>query len=339
MQATAPPAAVALVGLLAAGSLAMWLLAVRRLRQREPLEPRRPVPWGAVEVLLIVLMYLFASGLSVMYFVVPLDDNATLTVASSFLLSLTGLVSLAVIAAGVLLLRRVAGATWRDLGLSRRDLLSDLRLGLAAGLAITAPVYAIQSILTVGFGFESKHPLIELVERERTFSVFAVAVFLAVGVAPLAEEFLFRVLLQGWLEAWQTRRAAERQLNSGVLASITAKVDNADAALAVSVDSDNPYAAPLALPTSTSTALNSAPIDTQIDLAAGQLVPGWLPLVASAAIFALLHATQGPDPVALFPLALVLGYLYRQTHRLVPSLVAHAFLNATSMLLLWLNLG
>lgn len=346
MQATAPPAAVALVGLLAAGSLAMWLLAVRRLRAGEPLvpfEPRRPVPWGGIEVLLIVLGYLFANGLAAIYFVAPVGEDATVSVVSSLTLAITGLASLLVIAAGAVLLWRAAGATWRDLGLSRRHLLPDVRLGLAAGLAITAPVYAIQSIFTTLFKFESEHPLIEMVERGQNFTIFAVAVFLAVGVAPLAEEFLFRVLLQGWLEARQTRGMAERQLNAGILGNSATRVENAESPAAVSVDSDNPYAAPpaipLSLPNSAAPTPNAATLDAQIALVAGQLVPGWAPLVTSAVIFALLHATQGPDPIALLPLALVLGYLYRQTHRLVPSLVAHAFLNATSMLLLWLNLA
>ena len=340
MQATAPPAAVALVGLLAAGSLAMWLLAVRRLRAGEPLvpfEPRRPVPWGGIEVLLIVLGYLFANGLAAIYFVAPIGEDATASVVSSLTLTITGLASLLVIAAGAVLLWRAAGATWRDLGLSRRHWLPDVRLGLAAGLAITAPVYAIQSIFTTLFKFESEHPLIEMVERGQNFTIFAVAVFLAVGVAPLAEEFLFRILLQGWLEARQMRGRAERQLNAEMLENIAAKVENAESSQLVSVDSDNPYAAPPAIATSTMPI--DAQADTTIDLVAGQLMPGWAPLITSAVIFALLHATQGPDPIALLPLALVLGYLYRQTHRLVPSLVAHAFLNATSMLLLWLNLA
>lgn len=335
MQATAPPAAVALVGLLAAGSLAMWLLAVRRLRAGEPLvpfEPRRPVPWGVVEFVLIIALYFMIGGLAAWLFTDTFDVVPESQVPTLQGMLALGLASLLVIGCGAVLIRGVAGATWRDLGLSRRHLLSDVLLGLAAGLAITAPVYAIQSILTTLMKFESEHPLIEMVERDRGFTIFAVAVFLAVGVAPLAEEFLFRVLLQGWLEAWQMRGRAERQLNVEMLGSIAAKIENAESPQVVSVDSDNPYAAPL--PTT-----DTIPIETQIELTAGQLAPGWAPLVASAVIFALLHATQGPDPIALFPLALVLGYLYRQTHRLVPSLVAHAFLNGNSMLLLWLNLA
>ena len=186
-------------------------------------------------------------------------------------------------------------------------------------------------------GISNNKALIEMVERGQNFTIFAVAVFLAVGVAPLAEEFLFRILLQGWLEARQMRGRAERQLNAEMLENIAAKVENAESSQVVSVDSDNPYAPPPAIASSTMPIESQA--DTTIDLVAGQLMPGWAPLITSAVIFALLHATQGPDPIALLPLALVLGYLYRQTHRIVPSLVAHAFLNATSMLLLWLNLA
>ncbi len=40
-----------------------------------------------------------------------------------------------------------------------------------------------------------------------------------------------------------------------------------------------------------------------------------------------------PDPLTLFFLALVLGMLYYRTHRITPSLVVHAALNATSVIL------
>ncbi|MBX9789823.1 MAG: CPBP family intramembrane metalloprotease [Pirellulales bacterium] len=340
MQPIAPPVAVALLAALAAGSLAMWVLAVRRLRAGEPLisfEPRRPVPWGVAEFVLIILLYFVIGGLVARFLFDDPGGGVKSSRATTIGLLLTGLASLAVIGGGALVLVRVAGATWRDLGWSRRDLWGDLRLGLAAGLAITAPVFAVQSIVTTGFGLKSEHPLIELVERERTFSVYLVALFLAVGVAPLAEEFLFRVLLQGWLEARQTRAAAERQLNDALAAQLASPAAALDATGTSSTDADNPYAAPRITPEPTHS--SAAPINDEIDLVAGQLVPAWWPLVTSAAIFAALHVTQGPDPIALFPLALVLGYLYRQTHRLLPSLVAHAFLNAASMLLLWLNLG
>ncbi|MGD9647039.1 MAG: lysostaphin resistance A-like protein [Pirellulales bacterium] len=338
MHPTAPPAAVGFLGLLAAGSLVMWVLVVLRLRAGEPLvplEPRRPVPWGGVEILLIIAAYFFLGGL-VSLLVLHIPVNASEPIFTPFNVLLMGAFSLVVVCIGAFVLRRLAGATWRDLGWSPHELTRDIRLGLAAGLVITAPVYAIQTLFTEWFEFPSEHPLLELVVREPTFLVYAVAIFLAVGVAPLAEEFLFRVLLQGWLEAWQSRSAAERVLTREALIELAASRADSNASAietpALPSDRDNPYAAP---PATT----RGAPIDLSVELAASRLAPAWWPLVASAAIFAALHATQGPDPIALFPLALVLGYLYRQTHRLLPSLVAHAFLNSASMLLLWLNLA
>ena len=60
-----------------------------------------------------------------------------------------------------------------------------------------------------------------------------------------------------------------------------------------------------------------------------------LPIVASAALFAAVHSW--PDAISLFLLALALGWLYQRTHRLMPSVVLHLCLNATSMALLWLS--
>lgn len=62
--------------------------------------------------------------------------------------------------------------------------------------------------------------------------------------------------------------------------------------------------------------------------------PSFAPVVASAAIFALMHLSSGIDVVPLFFLALGLGYLYRQTHRLWPGIVVHSLLNAFSMAML-----
>ena len=62
--------------------------------------------------------------------------------------------------------------------------------------------------------------------------------------------------------------------------------------------------------------------------------PLW-PVFISAGIFALLHVAHGPDFIALFILALGLGYIYRQTHRVLPCIIIHFMLNGTSMALLF----
>jgi membrane protease YdiL (CAAX protease family) len=64
--------------------------------------------------------------------------------------------------------------------------------------------------------------------------------------------------------------------------------------------------------------------------------PGWLPIVTSAGLFSLLHFSHGPDWIPLFFLALGLGYLYRQTHRITPCVVVHLLVNSLAVLQLWL---
>ena len=85
-----------------------------------------------------------------------------------------------------------------DLGLTLAHIQADLRLGGAAFVMMGPVVYAIQMILVSWF--PSRHPLTTMFLENPSWSIFLLAGFAAVVVAPLVEEFLFRVLLQGWLD-------------------------------------------------------------------------------------------------------------------------------------------
>ena len=61
---------------------------------------------------------------------------------------------------------------------------------------------------------------------------------------------------------------------------------------------------------------------------------GWLPIGIVSLLFGLAHLGYGPEPVPLFFLALMLGYIYYRTHRIVPCIVAHATFNSFSMAML-----
>ena len=140
------------------------------------------------------------------------------------------------------------------------------------------PICGLQALLEQLVAY--KHPLIEALKAQPNRATFISTTIAALVAAPLFEEFLFRVLLQGWFEAIEARR---RVLRLGIPGE----------------------------------------------------GPAWWPIVLSAALFAMLHIGQGPAPIPLFFLALVLGYLYQRTHRIWPSLVTHFLLNAGSMLILW----
>jgi membrane protease YdiL (CAAX protease family) len=52
-------------------------------------------------------------------------------------------------------------------------------------------------------------------------------------------------------------------------------------------------------------------------------------------LFAAAHVGYGPEPAPLFVLALILGFCYQRTHRIIPSIVAHGLFNLLSMIALW----
>jgi membrane protease YdiL (CAAX protease family) len=71
-------------------------------------------------------------------------------------------------------------------------------------------------------------------------------------------------------------------------------------------------------------------LDRGVESAESPRRPPWWPIWASAIFFSLMHLSHGPDWIPLLVLSLGLGYLYRQTHRLLPCIVVHFLLNLVS---------
>ena len=95
-----------------------------------------------------------------------------------------------------------------------RTVAGDLRLGLIGFVMLAPPVYAMQGLL-VYFWQPSKHPLMEMFKASPDPGFFALLFVAAAIVAPLFEELMFRVLLQGFLEkAVQLSRAMPRSCSS-----------------------------------------------------------------------------------------------------------------------------
>jgi membrane protease YdiL (CAAX protease family) len=88
-------------------------------------------------------------------------------------------------------------ATCSDLGCALRGAARDMRHGAIAFLGIMVPIYGLH--LLMHYLVPYHHPLMDLL-RERTPQGVLLSAASAVLIAPLQEEFFFRVLLQGWLE-------------------------------------------------------------------------------------------------------------------------------------------
>ncbi len=82
----------------------------------------------------------------------------------------------------------------------------------------------------------------------------------------------------------------------------------------------------------------SKPVALQTILASEVASWSWWPVVMSSTVFAVQHLPHGGGAFPIFLLALVLGYLYRQTGRMGPGLVVHIILNGFSMSVFVFNL-
>lgn len=338
------------LGLLAflAGSVVVWVRAAKRFSRGEPLvawQPRRCVPWTGLDLLLCAALYLVAlvgaGGVLRLLGREPAEEaNDPTRLAEA--MGLNALATLVATACAIAAMR-LRGASWQDLGLVRGHLLADCRLGLSAFLFVGPGVYAVQLVLSRYI--EGQHPIVDIVRRGGT-QVLVLAAAPALVVAPLCEEWLFRVLFQGWLEK------LERLLAGASPPRTSFQACDPSAAVATTTQQGllSPNQVELHADPRPSTTIheseNHAPLPPHASTAEGDglhehperglfgLPRGIAPMVLSSGVFALMHWGQGPAPIPLFLFALCLGYLYHQTHRLLPSMVVHFCLNATSMLML-----
>jgi len=337
----------------AVAGLATRLLAALHIKPYDPLvrwSPRRPVPWALVDLVgTLVVYFIGIVALRVLLGQLgwlPNDaDETKLSLGDKKLLVWANMgASLGLLAVALPLIALRTGAAWRDFGFSARDLWTDLKLGLAGFVMLAPPVYAIQGVL-VYFWKPSKHPLMEMFKESPDASFFAVLFVAAAVIAPIFEELVFRVLLQGFLEKVSGFRGPAHELVFGSpkfapqetpLQATTGQSPVAEITFLSSpaVLDANPYAP-------------SAIVGEQIvpavlaDENEQPVLRGpfaWLPIGISSVIFALMHYSHGPDWVPLILLAAGMGFLYQRTHRVVPSLVVHALLNSLSMFGLWLSI-
>jgi membrane protease YdiL (CAAX protease family) len=195
----------------------------------------------------------------------------------------------------------------------------------------------------------------------------------AVVIAPIVEEFFFRVLLQGWLEArerrWRRRAAPWLRRITPRAAAPVVLVALLFALMHVRAPTPlyHPqYLVGLVLGNQIAGLLTVALAVGWLRVRVGATAAdfGWEPrklaadlglgLRAAAIVVPLVLAFQWavgslltylrlssavPDPIPLFFFALVLGTLYYRTHRIAPSVVLHLSLNLTSVLLLLLGMA
>ena len=340
--------AVMLVTAILAAGIVCWVRAAMRIAAGQPLVPWRPrqaVPWGLVDLIGVFVLYFVALvaarlTLSALGWLPDVQNEASLTLADKGLLVGANIgMQFGLLVVALPLIALHTGGTRRDFGLAMPELWADVKLGLIGFVMLAPPVYAIQGAL-VYFWKPSKHPLMEMFKSSPDAGFFAVLLVAAAVAAPIFEELVFRVLLQGFLEKLASFRGhafEALELLIGRLprsaAPATTTLVAAEPIFPEADAGDNPFLPPAA---ASDVPVRAELVDDgwQHELRGGA---AWLPIVLVSVLFALLHYSHGPDWVALTLLAAGMGYLYQRTHSVVPSLVVHALLNSLSMLGLWVQ--
>lgn len=210
-----------------------------------------------------------------------------------------------------------------------------------------------------------EHPLAILLDQSRTPGTLLLVILAAVVVAPIVEEFTFRLVLQGWLERVEQGarrrvrflRAVPGFLPVTLVAVLFASMHyrsgmiEADPRALAHVLGANAVGSVLVLLFGLSLLRTDAGADrTDLGFPPGGLAGdlrlgvaaflGMAPLVyvTKAALSQVLPSNLA-DPIALLVFALVLGVLYHRTHRLMPAILLHTGLNATSLLMAWYQFG
>lgn len=301
---------------------------MRRKGSVLPYEPHRPVPWGSIGCILAVV-YLLITAMSALGGAG--DGKAEPHTVPELLIAILG--QLVIVAGFLLPIALLTKATLYDLGLPTkgRQWVRDMCVGGAACLAALAPVLLLQQVLMqllFPSHTSSGHPLIKmLTEAPPTPGVFFLSAVFAVVVAPICEEITFRLLLQGWLERWEDEQLGWRRITTNEPLIQLTPVSDTDGAVAIDQ--------PVHVDTSPIVA-EELSIETDPPQRGVMGLPyGWFPIMVSATAFGLAHFGYGPEPIPLFLLALVLGFLYQRTHRIIPCIVTHALFNLFSMIILW----
>lgn len=239
--------------------------------------------------------------------------------------------------------------------------------GQATSAAATPPATA-PAATAAGEKADVEHPIVDLLTADSTATTWLLCVLVAVVIAPIVEEFTYRLVLQGWAEAEERRArrctAALRRLIPGVgpvvLVSLLFALRHFR------------WAAPRAEPGDLRQALafqatwslmflafavcllraRSGASAADLGIVPGKLLADVrLGLFTFAAVTAPVLALQvvlrqfvlpddfAADPIPLFFLALALGATYYRTHRIVPAITTHVAFNATAMVSAWIELA
>ena len=236
------------------------------------------------------------------------------------------------------------GCSLKKLGWRLDQLPGDLQAGLRCFLMMTPVILVLNAVLQGVTKTPYEHPIQEMIKLYPW--LLGIAFWQAAIVAPISEEFAFRVLLIGWFESIHFGKNKFLTFLFGMSTTPTqsesAMVIDQTAAFSLSPkvaggDIGNPYNSPAISILGNSG--SASPIDSQADeMAFVGYRPPWWPALLSGTLFGLAHFSYGVSWVALIIFGVVLGRLYQIRQSIIPVIMVHFLFNGMNIIMLGLSL-
>jgi len=306
-----------LFAILIASSMLWWkfiIAYIKGIAFFPTFQPRQIQRWGVIDLAMAVASVFVLSALAfglISRIGVPRVDLMSGTAASVVKVAIATF-QLSSVAVMTILIAIRYRMTISNIGWSTERLVQDIRLGLVTFVMILPPIYILMALSTLMFKQPYNHPVVDAIKNDP--STLPMAIWLAVVIAPILEEFGFRVLLQGFLES----------IARGPL-SLKMVIFGRRETTLYPHDSDLQGASP-----EQATDIKIFHNNSEMIVDSKQLP--WWPVIVSGVLFGLAHFDYGASWLPLAVLGIVLGYLYRITNRIWPGLVVHACLNGMTML-------
>ncbi len=216
---------------------------------------------------------------------------------------------------------RRTGCTFGKLGWRTDQIDGDLRAGWQCFLMMTPIILVLNALLQGLTRTPYEHPVQEMIKQYPW--LLGIAFWQAAIVAPISEEFGFRVLLVGWFESIHFGRDKMMAFVFGTNSEEQTESNDQTGvqfAAATIQSNANPYHAPI------------------LSEVAMEYRPPWWPVLLSGTLFGLAHFSYGVSWVALIVFGVVLGRLYQVRQSIIPVIVVHVLFNGMNITMLGLSL-
>jgi membrane protease YdiL (CAAX protease family) len=311
-----------------AGTITSWVFLAMRTKRGLPwleIKAWSPRVWGLLDVVILAILVVACQIVFAAVGARMLNLDVSQAAENGIPLALAtiaNLGNLAAIGLGTAWIMLRFGVGPDHVGFRFSQFPRQVQIAVVAALAALPLVYLLMAAVSLGFESNYEHPLLEELKENATLGGYLLGFATAVFIAPLAEEFMFRVIIQGWLQSLPTSTLAvaifgaqESPLNHFDPSPAAEPAANALPPIAAIDDYDPPTA------------------DSVV-----QAIPPIWPSVVTGILFGLAHWGYGLSFIPLIVLGIILGLLYRATQSIWPCVIVHMTLNGSSMAALGLGL-